>query len=173
MKTKNLIIILISIAILTITACRKYPEGGIVNRVSSKIGNHGFYFKHYYVDGIDSVDYYFIKNEKNNYFEVSHIQFNTLDDGTPSQLYYYFFKRINDSLVYHFSYSGNWRLLNKQKSISLSFSLCINSPKGFDTTIIRGPMATRTEWDIMKLEDDDFFLETNYGGKHYRLELQR
>ena len=173
MKTKSLIIILISIAILTITACRKYPEGGIVNRVSSKIGNHSFYFKHYYVDGIDSVDYYFIKNKKNNYFKVSHILFNTLNDGAPSQLYYYFFKRINDSLVYHFSCISQWTLLNKQKTIALTFHLSVNSPKGFDTTIIRGPMATRAEWDIMKLEDDDFFLEANYEGKHYRLELQK
>ena len=161
---------LILIIIFTISSCRKYPEGGTVKSITNKLKKGSYEFKHYYVDGIDSVNYYFIENEKNNYFKVSPIQFITLEDGTPDKIYYYYIKHVNDT-SYYFLGNGSWNLSNKQKSIQINFHLSIVSPSGFDSTITRGPMTTRTEWDIMKLEDDDFFLETNYGGKHYRLEL--
>ena len=63
MKTKYLLIL--TTIILTISSCRKYPEGGsyLLTDMTKKIaGNYNF--THYYIDGKDSVNYYF----NNDYF---------------------------------------------------------------------------------------------------------
>ncbi len=57
MKTK---LIILTITVLALTSCRKYEEGGkyFLANMSKKIAGT-YHFTHYYIDGVDSVDYYF------------------------------------------------------------------------------------------------------------------
>ena len=168
MKTK--VFIIIGIIILTISSCRKYPEGGsyffLNNMVASISG--GYSFSHYYVNGIDSVDYYLKQNSKNNYFET-HIEFLS-SVGTP-QGYYMPYHRKIDSTVYWFNFSGNWSLSKDKKKITFGNNITIGTPKNFDTIIYIPPLSARNEWDIVRFKDEELILETNYKGVNYRLEL--
>ena len=125
-------------------------------------GNYNF--THYYIDGKDSVNYYF----NNDYVGILKLFYSK----GYSDLY------IDFTLAYHnnegdlqnnLGYLSNWNWNNsKRKSIQ------IESYEMRDTTIV-GPLTENNTsiWDIKKLKDDELIIEADYNNKHYRAELKK
>lgn len=165
MKTKLIILLTV---IITITACRKYPEGGsYLFKKTASLVSGDYKIIHYYVNGIDSVDYYFRENINNNNMRVS-ILFRASKYGHPDFIFMEFGNK-----KYSFSIHGDWELENKDKKLIMNMrDIDIQHPQGFDTTIAHCPfISATTNWEILKLKDGDMFLETDYNGKHYRVEM--
>jgi len=167
MKTK---IITLIVLVLVLTSCRKYEEGGfyVLTNMSKKIA--GWYnFTHYYIDGVDSANYYF----NNDYNAELDLNYNQQRDERVGYLNFVHNTYVNKNFGYHDVWS--WNKKNK-KSISLRFSdeidyVSMNFP---DTTINNGPLSPGVEniWDILKLKKGELILETDYNNKHYRAELK-
>ena len=169
MKTK---IIILTITILALTSCRKYDEGGfyVLSNMSKKIAG-GYNFTHYYIDGVDSADYYF-----NNEYSVDFVLgYNQQSDIRTLSMKYNHFSNDHDK---YFLFQGSWNWNNKnKKEIKLKFydkieSGSLNNP--LDTTINNGPFSPSVEhvWNILKFKKGDLILETNFNNKHYRAELK-
>jgi len=164
MKTK---IIIITVIVLAITSCRKYPEGGsyFLTDMSKKIsGNYNFI--HYYVDGIDSADYYF----NNDYIATLQI-YNNYKNYNEGLLK---FEHISKEKIKEFWLNDKWEWADKKKTeIILKFMnfSCVSTN---DTTIETGPFRENisVKWKIKKLKDKELFMECDYAGKHYRIELK-
>ena len=166
MKTK---IIIITVIVLAITSCRKYPEGGsyFLTDMSKKIsGNYNFI--HYYVDGIDSADYYF----NNDYIATLQIYNNYKNYNSG----YLLFEHISGNKEKKIFLSDTWEWSNKKKTeIILKFMNFGYVSTTNDTTIETGPFreGARVKWEIKKLKDRELFMECDYAGKHYRIELKK
>ena len=161
MKTNILFLIVI---IITISSCRKYPEGGsyFLTDMTKKIAGE-YSFTHYYIDGVDSVNYYF----NNDYF--SHLIFNKIESDKMPDCYLLFYKNINYSPI--FDLGGNWDWNNSKKTELITY-LGTSEP---DTIFYAGPFSQnlKTIWNIKKLKDNELILETDYNNKHYRAELKK
>ena len=158
---------LILIIIFTISSCRKYPEGGsyFLSNMDNKI--KGTYnFTHYYINGVDSVNYYFYNNNfvgelrilgyKGNY--ELHIGYNHFNDNNA----------VDFGLG---GASGEWYWYKKNKSF---VKFTFKKTEG-DSIIYAGPLSEEITsiWDIKKLKDDELIIEADYNNKHYRAELKK
>ena len=170
MKTK--VITLIAI-VLAFTSCRKYEEGGfyILSNMSKKIA--GWYnFTHYYIDGVDSANYYF----NNDYTVQLDIGYDQQDNTRELTLKFW---HNSNEISKYFGYVGYWNWnKNSKKEIELKFNDrieygSISNP--LDTTINNGPFSPNTKivWDVLKLKKGELILETGYNNKHYRAELKK
>ncbi len=169
MKTKIIILILTT---FLLTTCRKYEEGGsyFLTDMTQKITGE-YNFTHYYIDGVDSVDYYF-----NNY-KKGRISINWLKQTTD-------YPFILDNYLYkneYYRFAGQWRWNNKNKKtliFNTEYIYKITSSVPYleaDSISFSFPFVknNNTIWQILKLKDNDLVLETDYNSKHYRLELKK
>jgi len=166
MKTKILFLIVI---ILTITACRKYPEGGsyFLNSIDNEIiGTYNF--THYYIDGKDSVNYYFNPDGK---LELGYYKQHIMH---PLYLTNYFYDNNN------YGVRGEWRWNNKNKKelnfkILYTYLITDSSYINVDSIFVAGPFTYDIEsiWDIKKIKNNELIIETDYNNKHYRAELKK
>ena len=168
MKTK---IITLIVLVLVLTSCRKYEEGGfyVLSNMSKKIA--GWYnYTHYYIDGVDSADYYF----NNDYTVQLDIGYNQQRDERELTIKYWHYS--NDIHKY-FLVNGFWDWNNKKKKeIRLRFidEIEYGDANQLDTVITNGPFSPNTEvvWEVLKLKKGELILETDYNNKHYRAELK-
>jgi len=156
---------LILIIIFTISSCRKYPEGGsyFLTDMTKKIAGE-YSFTHYYIDGKDSVNYYF----NNDYVGNLSLVYGKTSEN-PLSLGFKYHNEEHNNL--NFGISGyNWYCAKNNKSIYLYFGFPPN-----DTIFHTGPFKDhiKTKWDIRKLKDNYLFIETDFEGKHYRAELKK
>jgi len=166
MKTK---IITLVVLILALTSCRKYPEGGsyFLANMNKKISG-GYNFTHYYVDGVDSANYYF----NNDYVATLQIYYSHKNYNEGQLL----FEHISGDYKKEFWLYDTWEWANKKKTeILLTFNSFSSSYTTKDSTIATGPFrkGTSVKWEIMKLKDRELYMECDYAGKHYRVELKR
>ena len=169
MKTKFLLLVVI---IITITACRKYPEGGLyfLTNMTKKIAGE-YKFSHYYIDGVDSVDYFF----NNDY--VAYLELSGRDGNLPNRIHFYYRYNNNNSHSNNFGtndYSWGWNNKNKTE-IYIYLSDFSGRSVSSDTVINCGPFSsnTKSNWNILKLKDNELYIETDYNGKNYRAELNK
>ena len=161
---------LILIIIFTISSCRKYPEGGsyFLSNMTKKIAGK-YSFTNYYIDGVDSVNYYF-NNDYVGYLEIVESK------GYPDGIGFSYFFDNNSQNSNNFVNNGYWDWNNKKKTnfyISISDFYDFNANR--DTIVNCGPFSsnTKSNWDIKKLKNNELIIETDYNNKHYRAELKK
>ncbi len=165
MKTKTFI--LIATVILTISSCTKYPEGGsyfFTNNMTKKIAGE-YKFIHYYIDGVDSVNYYFNTNYANATLyliygktSTNHLRIDFIHDNSKNLF---------------FTLGGyKWGVDKKNKK---EIEFIFDEIGGKDTIFATGAFKenTKSRWDIMKLEDNELIIEINFEGHLYRTELKK
>ena len=167
MKTK---LIILTITVLALTSCRKYEEGGkyFLANMSKKIAGT-YHFTHYYIDGVDSVDYYF----NNEYTAELDLHYNQERDERVG----YFTYEHNNDVYKNFGFHDSWNWNDKKNTsilIKLNDEIEYTDNNTPDTTINNGPFSPGVEhvWDILKLKRGYLILETDYNNKHYRVELK-
>jgi len=167
MKTK---IITLIVLVLVLTSCRKYEEGGfyLFSNMNKKIAGT-YHFNHYYIDGVDSADYYF----NNDYNAELDLNYNQQRDERVGYLNFVHNTDVRNNFAYHDVWG--WNKKNK-KSISIRFSdeIGYTDSSAPDTIINNGPLSPGVEniWDILKLKKGELILETDFNNKHYRAELK-
>lgn len=152
-KLKQIALLFTGIALVTISSCKKYPEGPLIS----------FHSKEHRVVGTWIVDYYSI----NGYDSTGYLQ---------AQPYYgkYIFNKqkgdvsadftlISNNNIY-FS-GGSWRFTNKKKDLNIQQF----PPYQFYTNPYIASVVT---WEIRRLTDADLWLKTNYNGKEYFMKLK-
>ena len=156
---------LILIIIFTISSCRKYPEGGsyFLTDMSKKIAGE-YCFTHYYIDGVDSANYYFNKPDY-----TGKLYFKRIEQQKAPDFTLHFFENNIPGAFSYIGGSWDWENTKRTKIILSCFS------RNGDTIQYPKPFIehTKTTWDIRKLKDNDFFIETDFEGKHYRAELKK
>jgi len=166
MKTK---LIILTITILALTSCRKYEEGGsyFLANMSKKIAGT-YHFTHYYIDGVDSVDYYF-----NNEY-TAYLNFGIDETETKNPLSIDFEHNSND-IYMNFGINGGWFWDDKKKTkIQIEFGN-LGYVGNVDTILPINPFSeyTISKWEIKKLKNGELIIEADHNSKHYRTELKK
>jgi len=150
MKSKIIILILTT---FLLTTCRKYEEGGFyvfTNMFKKVSGNYNFI--HYYINGVDSANYYF-----NNEGLIIHFE-NIESDNDP----YCFLYNTNEYPI-----GGKWNWNKPKTEIYIRFydvdKETSNKPFNKGTTV----------WQVKKLKNDEFIIETTVDKILYRAELKK
>lgn len=148
--------IVIVLAIILITSCKKYPDGPLINFHSKEKRIVGEWSVDYFsIDGVDSTGYL----QAQPYYGKYGIS-NEIDQGQKGLV---FFSKDypTPNLNPNYTCMGYWKFVNKKRSIYMHFR--IYSAQGEC-----GPFrANEITWDIYRLTDDDLWLKTNYNGKEY------
>ena len=165
MKTK---LIILTITVLALTSCRKYEEGGkyFLANMSKKIAGT-YHFTHYYIDGVDSVDYYF-----NNEY-IAYLKFGIDETEIKNPLRIGFEHKSND-INMNFGINGGWFWDDKKKTkIQIGFGNL--GYVGNVDTVLNGPFSEYSIliWDVLKIKDGELIIEADHNSKHYRTELKK
>ena len=143
-----------AIILLTIAACKKYPDGPLISFQTKmyRLTNTNWDVDSFIANGHDSTAY------------------------LKSQLFYgnYYFRKPesdnNGRFAYHPLYnsncdgSGQWEFTNNKKSIIIS---AIYSTFGHIGPFRLDDSIAKVTWDIMRLTQKDLWLKTTYNGKEY------
>jgi len=158
---------LILIIIITISSCRKYPEGGsyFIGDMDKKITGE-YKILHYYINNIDYVDYYFDNLGVFNisYYKSDHKEYYFVLDN--------YYKKNN-----YYRIVGDWYWESNKKEMKFKIKLNYIKPsyENIDTLFISHPLKIYNEsvWQIKRLKDNELFIETDFENKNYRFELKK
>jgi hypothetical protein len=156
-KLKQIALLFTGIALVTISSCKKYPDGPLLSLHSKEKRIAGSDYKtwdvvYYSINGLDSTSYlqaqpyygkfgFYSKNAKDpNYFYTSGC-------GT----------------------SGKWKLTNNKKDLYIYQRQRCTSVPQFNMTPY---FADEVTWEIRRLTDDDLWLKTTYNSKEYLMKLK-
>lgn len=161
MKTNQIYIIILFIVVF-VTSCKKYEEGPCISMLSKYTRMYGQYIiKAFEINEKDSIELFIYKDK------MSWISVGTYNAGSES---YPWFIIENDSLFgVGGNYDGIWEWRDNRNAIRIDLH---DYPKDF-LLMNRLLFNESSFWDIKKLTNKEFILETEYENLKYRLELQK
>jgi ABC-type transport system substrate-binding protein len=143
---KKIILFFITVVFITITACKKYPDGSIFS-ISSKTGRlcQKWEIVYFSINGYDSTEYV-----KNAPFYGS-FEFGKPQAHNPGDFAYEAKNEI-------YSGAGNWQFSSDKKTVTI---YSIYNPMYQDRI---GPYRAKlVVWNILRLKEKELWLETTYG----------
>lgn len=158
-KLKQIALLFTSIALVTISSCKKYPEGPLISLHSKEKRIVGTWVVDYYsINGYDSTSYLQAQPYYGKYYIYSEIHGDT-----------YVFSLVTDNGT-TCGTTGHWRFANKKKDLNIQQSIggCTSLPQ-FNTTPY---IASDVTWEIRRLTNADLWLKTTYNGKEYLMKLK-
>ncbi len=147
---KKIILCFIAIVFITITACKKYPDGPLISLTTKETRLCKVWDVAYFsINGYDSTAYL-----KSQVFYGTY-KFERPEKGNDGWIIY-------SALDRNYAGGGSWFFINNKKSVGVRCS----SYSGFTGNI--GPYrAYYVIWDIMRLGENELWLKTIYNGKEY------
>lgn len=147
--------LLIALAIIFITSCKKYPDGPLINFESKEKRVLGIWWVNYFsIDGADSTAYLKSKPYYGCYIIYPEIV------GGGKEFGYSLMDNAGPNPNPNYNGAGYWMFLDHKKSIYFHFYSYVQGACG-------PYRANDVTWRIMRLEDTDLWLKTTYNGKEY------
>jgi hypothetical protein len=146
--------------VLLLGSCKKYDEGPWISFRSKEKRIIGTWeVQAFYVNGYDSTQFFRKYDSPNFYINKSYLNILLSDNYTE-----------NPKVSLHLG--GDWDLENNNKDMKWSF---YDPGVPEEQWLNLGPFKVdyASIWEIKRLKMDEFFLETNFEGVLYRLELKR
>lgn len=145
---------------LFFAGCKKYDEGPCFSfRIPENRIKGNWDIKGFYINGNDSTEILL-----NTYGLIMY--FNTYDAGDDNK-----FNAVGISGDVHHGLYGKWDFIDKKKKINIEFFLSNDSI----LSEIFGPLneGIISEWEILKLFNDELRFKINYNSIEYELVLEK